>query len=72
MFSDIDERLTEELIALAHAAMKVKVVAPPERKYLVWIGASMLSSMSTFQERWISKAEYDEYGPAVVHRKCLF
>ena len=30
-----------------------------------------LSSLSTFQSMWISKAEYDESGPAIVHRKCF-
>ena len=29
------------------------------------------SSLSTFQSMWISKAEYDESGPAIVHRKCF-
>ena len=51
--------------------MKIKVVAPPERKYSVWIGGSILSSLSTFQQMWISKAEYDESGPTIVHRKCF-
>ena len=39
-----------------------QVVAPPERKYSVWIGGSILSSLSTFQQMWISKSEYDENG----------
>ncbi len=48
-----------------------QVVAPPERKYSVWIGGSILSSLSTFQQMWISKGEYDESGPTIVHRKCF-
>jgi actin beta/gamma 1 len=71
MFPGIAERLTKELTALAPAAMKIKVVAPPERKYSVWIGGSILASLSTFQQMWISKAEYDESGPSIVHRKCF-
>jgi actin beta/gamma 1 len=71
MFPGIAERMTKELTALAPATMKIKVVAPPERKYSVWIGGSILSSLSTFQAMWISKAEYDESGPAIVHRKCF-
>ncbi|KAG6954937.1 hypothetical protein JG687_00011504 [Phytophthora cactorum] len=47
------------------------VVAPPERKYSVWIGGSILSLLSTFQQMWISKAEYSEAGPSIMHRKCL-
>merc|ERR1712013_762144 len=37
---------------------------------LILIG-SILSSLSTFQEMWISKDEYDESGPGIVHRKCF-
>jgi actin len=71
MFPGIDVRLRKEIQALAPAAVKVKIVAPPERKYSVWIGGSILSSLSTFQDMWITKDEYDESGPGIVHRKCF-
>jgi len=71
MFPHIDARLSKELTALAPASVKVKVVAPPERKYSVWIGGSILSSLSSFQEMWITAEEYDEAGPGIVHRKCF-
>ena len=71
MFPGIAERLTKEITSLAPPAMKIKVVAPPERKYSVWIGGSILASLSTFQAMWISKSEYDESGPSIVHRKCF-
>lgn len=48
-----------------------QIIAPPERKYSVWIGGSILASLSTFQQMWISKPEYDEAGPSIVHRKCF-
>jgi actin-related protein len=71
MFEGIAERMEKEIKALAPASMKVKIVAPPERKYSVWIGGSILASLSTFQQMWISKQEYDESGPQIVHRKCF-
>jgi len=71
MYPGIGERMTKELTALAPSTMKIKVVAPPERKYSVWIGGSILASLSTFQQMWISKPEYDESGPSIVHRKCF-
>jgi actin beta/gamma 1 len=71
MFAGIAERLNKEITALAPSTMKVKIVAPPERKYSVWIGGSILASLSTFQQMWISKEEYDESGPSIVHRKCF-
>ena len=55
----------------APSTMKIKIIAPPERKYSVWIGGSILASLSTFQQMWISKQEYDESGPSIVHRKCF-
>ena len=72
MFPGIAERLAMELTSLVPPGMKnkIKVVAPPERKYSVWIGGSIMACMSTFQSMWISKAEYDESGASIVHRKC--
>jgi actin beta/gamma 1 len=71
MYPGLPERMQKEITALAPSTMKIKVVAPPERKYSVWIGGSILASLSTFQQMWISKQEYDESGPAIVHRKCF-
>ena len=65
------DRMTKELSSIAPSSVKVKVIAQPERKYSVWIGGSILASLSTFQQMWISKQEYDECGPAIVHRKCF-
>jgi actin-related protein len=71
MYPGIDVRMSKEITNLAPPTMKIKIIAPPERKYSVWIGGSILASLSTFQSMWISKAEYDEAGPAIVHRKCF-
>jgi len=71
MYEGIGERMTKEITALAPSTMKIKVVAPPERKYSVWIGGSILSSLSTFGQMWVTKDEYDESGPSIVHRKCF-
>jgi len=71
MFPGIGDRMEKEVRNLAPPTMKVKVIAPPERKYSVWIGGSILASLSTFQQMWISKEEYDESGPSIVHRKCF-
>jgi actin beta/gamma 1 len=70
MYQGIPERVQKEIKALAPDSMTIKIIAPPERKYSVWIGGSILSSLSTFEEMWIKKDEYDESGPSIVHRKC--
>merc|ERR1712167_449580 len=59
MFENIADRLKKELENLAPSSMNIKIIAPPERKYSVWIGGSILSSLSTFEEMWITKDEYD-------------
>jgi actin-related protein len=71
MFTGIAERVNKEIVALAPSTMKIKVVAPAERKFSVWIGGSILSSLSTFQTMWITKSEFEESGPTIVHRKCF-
>lgn len=56
---------------LVPASMKLGIVAPPERKYSVWIGGSILASLSTFQQIVVTREEYDETGPTIVHQKCI-
>jgi len=70
MFPGIANRMQKALIALAPSTMKVKVIAPPERKYSAWIGASILASLPTFQHMRVEREEYDEIGPTLVHRMC--
>uniref|UniRef100_A0A183BKH5 Actin n=1 Tax=Globodera pallida TaxID=36090 RepID=A0A183BKH5_GLOPA len=69
MFPGIADRMQKEITALAPSTMEVKVIAPPERKYSAWLGGSTLASLSTFQQMWIRRAEYDEFGASIVHRK---
>ena len=71
MYDGIAERLQKELSLRAPASARVRVIAPPERKYSVWIGGSILSNLASFQQNWITKAEFEEYGPSVIHRKCF-
>jgi len=70
MYPGIADRVKKEVAEKAPSTMSIKIVAPPERKYSVWIGGSILASLSTFEEMWIQKGEYDESGPTIVHRKC--
>ena len=70
MFPGIADRMRKEITALAPAGTMVNIVAPPERNYSAWHGGSILASLSTFPKVWISKQEYDEMGPSIVHSKC--
>ena len=59
MYPGIADRMQKEITALAPSTIKIKIIAPPERKYSVWIKGSILASLPTFQEMWISKQESD-------------
>jgi centractin len=50
--------------------MKIKIYAPPERKYSTWIGGSILAGLSTFKKMWVTSQEYEE-NPDIIHVKCM-
>eukprot|EP00696_Hemimastix_kukwesjijk_P013205 gnl/Hemi2/26572_TR8927_c0_g4_i1.p1 gnl/Hemi2/26572_TR8927_c0_g4~~gnl/Hemi2/26572_TR8927_c0_g4_i1.p1 ORF type:complete len:434 (-),score=92.05 gnl/Hemi2/26572_TR8927_c0_g4_i1:68-1369(-) len=77
LFAGLAERLTKELQEICPQAMKLKVVASSlspqtkaERRFAVWIGGSILGSLGSFQQMWMSKSEYEEHGAGLVDRKC--
>lgn len=72
LIDGISQRITNELTTLAPASIKVKVVnnmVAVEKHHAAWIGGSVLSICGSFQQLWISRQEYDEYGPRVYLRK---
>ncbi|XP_064418444.1 actin-3-like isoform X1 [Latimeria chalumnae] len=71
LFPGIENRLSKELTKMVPAGSPVTVSAPPDRQMSVWIGGSILSSLLAFQDMWITKSEYKEVGPNIVHRKCF-
>lgn len=68
MYQGLPDRLEIEMTKLSQDPIKVKVIAPPERKYSVWVGGSILASLPTFQEKWITKSEYEDSGASILHR----
>ncbi|MFX1253626.1 MAG: actin, cytoplasmic 2 [Promethearchaeota archaeon] len=68
MFPGLKERLHKELTEMVPENIEIRIVAPPERRYSVWIGGSILSSLKTFQRLWVSRKEYQEQGATVVRR----
>ncbi|KKN09109.1 hypothetical protein LCGC14_1049910 [marine sediment metagenome] len=68
MFPGFKERLTREIKEQIADSVDVRIIAPPERMYSVWIGGSILSSLKTFHRMWITRRDYKELGPQVIHR----
>lgn len=54
------DRLLHEVKKLALRETKIRISAPPERKYSTWIGGSILAGLSTFKKMWVSAEEYQE------------
>jgi len=52
---------------------RVRITAPGntvERRYAAWLGGSILASLGSFHQLWVSKKEYDEHGPGIVEKRC--
>ena len=71
MFPGIADRMKKEMMSFVPETTEINIIAPPERKYSTWIGGSILASLPTFQQMWISKQEYYESGLSIVHKKCF-
>ncbi|XP_035384882.1 uncharacterized protein LOC113567738 isoform X1 [Electrophorus electricus] len=73
LLAGLCERLQLELHRLAPAkgSGTVRVLSPPERDFSVWKGGAVLSSLPAFSSAWISREEYEEFGPQIVFRKCF-
>lgn len=67
-----NDRLNQELMQM-FPSPRVRISAPgntAERRFGSWIGGSILASLGTFHQMWISKKEYDEHGPNIVEKRC--
>ncbi|TIB44273.1 hypothetical protein E3P81_03565 [Wallemia ichthyophaga] len=64
------DRLLADVKRLALKDVKIKIYAPPERKYSTWIGGSILAGLSTFKKMWISAEAFAE-DPDIVHKRAF-
>lgn len=71
LFSGIQKRMEQEIQSL-EVSLRARVSATPECQLASWIGGSILASVtSSSKDMWISKEEYNETGPTIVHLKCF-
>ncbi|CEG67674.1 hypothetical protein RMATCC62417_04071 [Rhizopus microsporus] len=71
LLNGFTERLNHELPIKAPGS-KIKIHASGntvERKSGSWLGGSILASLGTFHQLWISRKEYEEHGKSIIHRK---
>ena len=73
LLQGFNDRLSRDLSNKTPATMRFKLITAngtQERKFGSWIGGSILASLGSFQQMWISKQEYEENGKSQVDRKC--
>jgi actin-related protein len=68
MFPGLKERLTKELKEQIPESVNIKILTPPERMYSVWIGGSILCSLKSMSRMWVTRRDYKEMGPEIIHR----
>lgn len=64
LIPQLTDRLNTELLN-ANPGLKIRIHAignSNERTNQTWIGGSVLASLGTFHQMWVSKAEYEEVG----------
>lgn len=69
LYTGYGARLLNEVKKLALKDVKIKIYAPPERKYSTWIGGSILAGLNTFKKMCVTAEEYQE-DPEIIHRKA--
>jgi len=70
LFSGIADRLHNELNRIFPHAKIHAPGNPIERRYAGWLGGSILASLGTFHQLWISKEEWQEHGKSIVGQRC--
>ncbi|XP_021485830.1 actin-related protein T1 [Meriones unguiculatus] len=71
LFPGLQDRLLKELELLAFEGTPIKITASPDRCYSAWIGGSVMTSLTTFKQMWVTANDFKEYGAFVVQRKCF-
>ncbi|XP_054034511.1 actin-like protein 7A [Dryobates pubescens] len=70
MMEGFAERFRRELATMCPSG-SLGITAAPHRKFSVWVGGSILASLHSFQDLWISRSEYEEHGPVCIWKKCF-
>jgi centractin len=69
--SGFGDRLLAEVRGKAPSQTRIRISAPPERIHSAWAGGSILASLATFKNMWVTRSEYEEYGKEILHRSGM-
>ena len=65
------DRMLYEVRSRSPSHTRIRISAPPERIHSAYVGGSILASLATFKNMWVSREEYEEKGSSVLHRREL-
>lgn len=65
------DRLLYDIRARSPSHTRIRISAPPERLHSCYVGGSILASLSTFRNMWVSREEYEEHGSRILHGRDL-
>ncbi|KAL9623648.1 MAG: hypothetical protein Q9160_002104 [Pyrenula sp. 1 TL-2023] len=71
-YNSIVTRLDSELNRMIPST-RIRITSPGnvyERVFSSWVGGSILASLGTFHQLWISRKEYTEGGAGIVEKRC--
>ncbi|XP_003797068.1 actin-related protein T1-like [Otolemur garnettii] len=71
LFPGLEERLMKELEQQASKGTPIKIMASQDRRFSAWIGASIMTSVSSFKQMWVTSEDFKEFGASVVQRRCF-
>ena len=71
LFPGFKNRFLKEMTVIAPPSVPIGVTALKERKYSTWLGGKLFATLSTFEDRYVTRDEYDEYGVQIVHKKLI-
>lgn len=73
LWTGLPQRLEHELHTISPGIRSriFTATTTADRKFGAWTGGSILSSMGTFHQLWVSKKEYEEQGKAIIEKRCL-
>ncbi|XP_003797091.2 actin-related protein T1-like, partial [Otolemur garnettii] len=67
----LKERLTKELDQQVSKGTPIKIMTSQDRCFSAWIGASIMTSVSSFKQMWVTSEDFKEFGASVVQRRCF-
>ena len=70
LFGGLPERFGNELQDLIPTE-RVRVHASTERELATFVGGSILASLPTFQDMWVTSTDYRDHGAQVTTRNCF-